>query len=75
MKPSAVTSTHPPPASLEAAAKPSVIRAPEDGEAANDDVRTERQRGGSDDPLGPLWLITIGMGAFFGVAALVLALD
>ena len=75
MKSSAVTSAHPPPASLEAAAKPSVIRTPQSGEAANDDVRTDRQHDGSDDPLGPLWLITIGMGAFFGVAALVMALD
>lgn len=75
MKPSAVTSAHPPPASLEAAAKPSVIRTPEGGEAANDDVRADRQRSESGDPLGPLWLITIGMGAFFGVAALVMALD
>jgi len=75
MKPSAVTPVHPPTASLEAAAQPSVIRTPEGGEAANDDVRTDRQRSGSDDPLGPLWLITIGMGTFFGVAALVMALD
>ena len=55
--------------------KPSVIRTPEGGEAANDDVRTDRQPVGSDDLLGPLWLITIGMGAFFAVAALVMALD
>ena len=75
MKPSAVSSRHPAPPSLEAAAKPPVIRTPEGGEAANDDVRTDRQRSGSDDHLGPLWLITIGMGAFFGVAALVMALD
>ncbi len=55
--------------------KPSVIRTPEGGEAADDDARTDRQRSGSDDPVGPLWLITIGMGAFFAVAALVMALD
>jgi len=43
--------------------------------AANDDVRADPQRAEDDEPLGPLWLITIGMGAFFGVAALVLMFD
>ena len=39
--------------------------------SANDEARRATRRG--PEPLGPLWLITIGMGAFFAVAALVMA--
>jgi hypothetical protein len=61
MKPSAVASRQPLPASPEA--------------AANDDTQTDRQRAADDEVLGPLWIITIGMGAFFTVAALVMMFD
>ena len=52
-----------------------VTKAPavEASAAANDDVHIDRQRAREDESLGPLWVITIGMGVFFGVAALVIA--
>ncbi len=34
--------------------------------------KTEAAPHGEREPLGPLWVITICMGAFFGIAALVI---
>jgi hypothetical protein len=41
--------------------------------AANDELARQAER--DAEPMGPLWVITISMGAFFLIAALIIALD
>ena len=41
--------------------------------AANDDVHVQERRAQEGEPLGPLWVITIGMGALFGIVGLAMA--
>lgn len=43
--------------------------------AANEDIQPGGRPAEPDDSVGPLWVITIGMGAFFAIAALVMMID
>jgi hypothetical protein len=42
---------------------------------ANDETAAIRHRPESDGSVGPLWVITIAMGAFFGIAGLVMMMS
>ncbi len=54
--------------------KPARVHTAEARPAANDEVHAGEQHINDNHDIGPLWVITIAMGVFFGIAALVLML-
>jgi hypothetical protein len=68
MKSSTVVSHRAPPSA--AAARGPAALPPETRAAANDESNATRQR--AEEPLGPVWVITIAMAVFLGATALIM---